>query len=101
MSKQPAKGILIEVDFQTYSATLLGSTIFFHDPGSVPHIIMSSIYYFFLWIEEQTEIAPRRAKCTKNEKAKAVCHSFFFKAAVSFHVYNFFSSLFQIPKVDW
>lgn len=66
----------------------------------VPHIIISSICYFFLLIEVQTELAPRRAKCTKNKKAKVVCHCFFFKAAVSFHVYNFFSSLFQIPKVD-
>lgn len=98
MNKQPTKRTLIEIDLQTYSAALVASSIFFHIPGLVLHIIMSFLCAFFFLIEEQAKIAPRKAKFTKKEKP--VCHCFFFKAAVLLHVYSFFSSIFQIPKID-
>lgn len=82
--------------FQTYSATLVGGFIFFQVTGLVLHIIMSFICYFFL-IEEKTEIAPRKAKFTKNEKL--ICHCFSFKRAVLFQVYSFSLFIFQIPKI--
>lgn len=93
LSKELMKGIQIETDFHTYPATLVGGFIFF-----LGTTYNHELYLLSFFIEKQTEIAPRKATFTKNKKL--VCHCFFFKGAVLFHVYNFFSSIFQIPKRD-